>query len=72
MEHAEFSLSDEKADIIQIWFRPPEIGLEPAYQNFSLPENGLITVLGGESDDTFHNNMNCQVRLPIARTNRHL
>jgi redox-sensitive bicupin YhaK (pirin superfamily) len=61
MQHAEFSLNDSKADIIQIWFRPPEAGLEPAYQNFKLPDNTLTTVLGGDSDDTFHSTMTCQI-----------
>lgn len=61
MQHAEFSLSDNQADIIQIWFRPPQNGLEPAYQNFTLNEGKLTTVLGGGDDDTFNSTMTCQV-----------
>jgi len=61
MQHAEFSLSDSKADIIQIWFRPPHEGLTPAYQNFKLQPGQLDTVLGGKKDDTFDSNMTCQV-----------
>lgn len=61
MQHAEFSLNDTQADIIQIWFLPPEIGLEPAYRNFKLEPGKMTTVLGGQGDDTFHSNMCCKV-----------
>lgn len=61
MQHAEFSLSDSQADIIQIWFRPPQNGLEPAYQNFTLNKGELTTVLGGSNNDTFDSTMTCQV-----------
>lgn len=61
MQHAEFSLSDSKADIIQIWFKPPQRGLTPAYQNFKLKPGQLTTVLGGTNDDSFDSNMTCQV-----------
>jgi len=36
MQHAEFSLEDRKAELVQIWFLPPERGLTPNYPNFSL------------------------------------
>lgn len=61
MQHAEFSLSDSKADIIQIWFRPPQNGLTPAYQNFTLKPDQMTTVLGGKEDDSFDSTMTCQV-----------
>lgn len=62
MEHAEFSVTDEKAGIVQIWFLPPQKGLTPAYQNFSLPEGEMTTVLGGnQGKETFDNNMTCQI-----------
>ena len=60
MEHAEFNLNDTPADIAQIWFKPPETGLEPAYKNFKLADDRLTPVLGGEND-TFESNMVCQV-----------
>lgn len=61
MQHAEFSLSDTKADIIQIWFKPPETGLKPSYRNFILKKHELTTVLGGNSNNTFNSKMTCQV-----------
>ena len=61
MQHAEFSLNDSQAEIVQIWFRPPATGLAPAYQNFKLNAGELTTVLGGDNDDTFDSNMTCQV-----------
>lgn len=59
MQHSEFSLTNEKAHIIQIWFLPPKNGLKPAYQNFDFEEGKLTTVLGGK--DTFNSNMICKV-----------
>lgn len=61
MQHAEFSVTDRKAEIIQIWFRPPEKGLEPVYQSFKLEEGALTTVLGGGADSAFHSTMSCQI-----------
>ncbi len=61
MQHAEFSLNDTKADIIQIWFKPPKTGLKPSYRNFTLKKNELTTVLGGDGDNTFDSTMTCQV-----------
>lgn len=61
MQHAEFNVNDTPSEITQIWFMPPENGLEPAYQNFTLKEGELTTVLGGKNDGTFHNNMTVQV-----------
>jgi len=60
MQHSEFNLTDTPADIAQIWFRPPALGLEPAYKNFRLNPSGLTTVLGGE-DGSFKNHMVCKV-----------
>jgi redox-sensitive bicupin YhaK (pirin superfamily) len=60
MKHAEYNLNDTPADIAQIWFRPPKIGLDPAYKNFKLSENELTTVLGGEGG-SFDSNMVCKV-----------
>jgi len=61
MQHSEFSLNNRQADFIQIWFRPPETGLTPSYQNFQLTEGELTTVLGGTDGDSFHSNMLCRV-----------
>ena len=60
MQHSEFNLNDTAADIAQIWFKPPKIGLEPAYKNFKLSKNELTTVLGG-MDGSFDSNMICKV-----------
>ncbi|MGC9460687.1 pirin family protein [Vibrio genomosp. F10] len=66
MQHAEFNLHDTPADIAQIWFKPPEKGLEPAYKNFKLSDSGLTTVLGG-TDGSFISNMVCKVGyLPVG------
>ncbi|GAB3517138.1 pirin family protein [Photobacterium alginatilyticum] len=61
MQHAEFSRNNTKAEILQIWFLPPETGLEPAYQNFALKQGDLTTVLGGNNGESFNSNMVCQV-----------
>ncbi|OLQ74289.1 Pirin-like protein [Photobacterium proteolyticum] len=61
MQHAEFSMNNTKAEILQIWFLPPETGLEPAYQNFALKQGELATVLGGNGGESFRSNMVCQV-----------
>lgn len=58
IEHAEFNLGDTPADIAQIWFKPPKLGLKPDYKNFKLSD-GLTTVLGGE-DGSFDSNMVCK------------
>jgi len=60
MQHSEFNLNDTPADIAQIWFRPPKIGLNPAYKNFKLSKDGLTAVLGGENG-SFNSNMICKV-----------
>ncbi len=62
IQHAEFSLNGQKADLVQIWFLPPEKGLAPAYQDFTLRKGEMTTVLGG-SGDTFKNAMTCQIGL---------
>lgn len=61
IEHEEFNLDDSKTDIIQIWFRPPATGLDPAYQEFKLDENNLTTVLGDNDPKRFHSNMTCKI-----------
>lgn len=61
MQHAEFSVDDAKAGIVQLWFLPPKPGLEPAYHNVPLPEDRLTTVLGGADDGTFDSHMHCQI-----------
>ncbi len=61
MQHSEYNMNDTNSEFIQIWFRPPETGLSPAYQDFELHESGLTTVLGGKNDDTFNSNMICQI-----------
>ncbi|WP_310618369.1 pirin family protein [Flexibacterium corallicola] len=61
IEHAEFSLNGEPADLVQMWFNPPKKGLTPAYQDFKLDKNKLTTVLGGNSSETFDNTMTCKV-----------
>ena len=60
MTHSEFSTSDSIAKFAQIWFLPPQIGLEPGYKEFSIESNGLTTVHGGDGN-TFDNNMTCQI-----------
>lgn len=61
IEHAEFNLNSEKTDLVQMWFAPPEIGLEPVYQEYVLNENGMTSVLGGAGSDNFESNMLCQI-----------
>ena len=60
MQHAEYNLDNTPADFVQIWFMPPEPGLEPVYKNFALNDNQLTTVLGGKFG-SFNNTMSCQV-----------
>ncbi|RLA65445.1 MAG: Pirin-like protein [Epsilonproteobacteria bacterium] len=62
MTHSEFSMSDEKADFVQIWFRPPQNDLNPEYKNFAIEGNQLITVHGGEGD-TLKSSMTCKIGL---------
>ncbi len=61
MQHSEFNIRDTNAEFVQLWFLPPETDLHPDYQDIKLHASGLKTVLGGEDDGTFHNNMVCQV-----------
>ncbi|WP_371185777.1 pirin family protein [Thalassotalea maritima] len=61
MQHSEFNLTDNAAEIIQLWFLPPSKGLSPAYQNIVLQEGELTTVLGDVDKGTFDNNMLCQI-----------
>ncbi|MAX44671.1 MAG: Pirin-like protein [Alteromonadaceae bacterium] len=68
MTHSEFSVLDEKADFIQMWFNPPAAGLQPGYYNYSLEHDELVTVLGGENETSFNSNMRCQVGF-IAESN---
>lgn len=63
MEHAEFSLSESRADILQLWFLPPQKNLTPAYQDFDLQAGEFTTVLGGSAKNRFDSNMTCQVGL---------
>ncbi|KZL21380.1 Quercetin 2,3-dioxygenase [Pseudovibrio axinellae] len=63
IEHAEFSLNGEKADLVQLWFSPPENDLEPGYQEYKLESGKMTTVLGGHDDSVFANNMTCEVGL---------
>ena len=60
IQHAEFNLGDKHADFAQLWFRPPQQGLEPAYRNIKLSHERLTTVLGGHND-SFDSNMACKV-----------
>lgn len=59
MQHSEFSMTDESARIIQVWFLPPKNGLKPDYQAFDLQKGKITTVLGGKNN--FHSNMICKV-----------
>lgn len=61
MRHSEINPDDSKADFVQIWFLPPERGLAPDYQNISLEDGKLTTVLGADCDECFDNNMICKV-----------
>lgn len=62
MTHSEVSPNDNRADFVQIWFLPPEQDLTPDYQNITLEENQLTTVLGGGDDPLrFANEMTCKI-----------
>ena len=61
MRHLEVNTGDGEADFTQIWFLPPERGLSPDYQNISLEDGKLTTVLGGNCSECFDNNMTCEV-----------
>jgi len=61
MRHSEINPNDGKADFVQMWFLPPTQNLTPDYRNFSLKDGTLNTVLGGDCDTCFDNNMTCQV-----------
>jgi redox-sensitive bicupin YhaK (pirin superfamily) len=61
MRHSEINPDDSKAEFVQIWFLPPEQGLPPDYQNISLDDGKLKTVLGGDCAECFDNNMTCKV-----------
>lgn len=67
MRHAEFSITNEKAELAQIWFRPPKKGLKPDYKSFSIDGIGLTTVYGGEND-SFDSNMTCKLGFLEAGT----
>lgn len=60
MQHSEFSVDDNSAEFTQLWFAPPKNGLTPDYQNFTLKEGELITVLGGQGS-SFDSKMLCKV-----------
>jgi hypothetical protein len=60
MRHSEINPDDSKAEFVQIWFLPPEQGLSPDYQNISLEEGKLTTVLGAGCARCFDNNMTCK------------
>ena len=60
MEHSEYSITDQPSDAVQIWFRPPSIGLAPGYKNFKLNESEVTPVFGGESG-SFESRMTCKV-----------
>lgn len=61
MQHSEFNLEKENSAIYQLWFKPPEKGLNPEYQNYDIPEGNMNTVLGGNTLNTFNSNMHCQI-----------
>lgn len=63
IKHSEFSLNGEAADLVQIWFKPPSNGLEPAYKDIVLEKNKMTTVLGGNDPNSFHSTMTCQIGL---------
>lgn len=50
MTHSEFSITNEKSELLQIWFIPPENSSEPKYKKISINETGFITVYGGYSN----------------------
>lgn len=60
MTHAEFSVTDKKAEIAQMWFKPPKNGLRPEYKEFKIEGTGLMTVHGGD-ESTFDSNMVCKI-----------
>ncbi|BCG63202.1 MAG: hypothetical protein methR_P0896 [Methyloprofundus sp.] len=65
MLHSEINTDNAPAKFVQIWFLPPQNGLTPAYQDFSLLPNKLTTVLDGDSSHEasahFDNQMTCQI-----------
>ncbi len=60
IEHAEFNLKNEKTDLVQMWFMPPQKGLKPGYKDYTLNKNGMTSVLGGEAEN-FNSKMHCQI-----------
>jgi redox-sensitive bicupin YhaK (pirin superfamily) len=61
MRHSEINPDAIAAEFVQIWFLPPEQGLSPDYQNISLEDGKLTTVLGAGCAKCFDNNMTCKV-----------
>lgn len=62
MRHSEFSNKPEKAEFVQLWFAPPINNLEAAHQNFDLSiKDGVKTVLGGNAEACFANDIHCQI-----------
>jgi len=62
LQHAEFNLTNQRTDLVQIWFLPPKRGLTPEYRDIALEQGRMTTVLGG-SDGTFESEMTCQIGL---------
>ncbi|MEP3247517.1 MAG: pirin family protein [Sneathiella sp.] len=61
IEHSEFNLNDTPTDLVQMWFSPPAKGLDPDYRDYTLQEDGMITVLGEDNTDAFESSMRCQI-----------
>ena len=61
IEHSEFNLNNEKAELVQMWFAPPKTGLEPEYKEYTLNKNGMTSVLGGPNSENFDSTMHCQI-----------
>lgn len=62
LHHAEFNLTGQHTELVQIWFLPPKRGLRPEYRDIALEQGRITTVLGG-SDGTFESKMTCQIGL---------
>ena len=62
LQHAEFNLTSQPTDLVQIWFLPPKRGLTPQYRDIVLEQGRMTTVLGG-SEGTFESKMTCQIGL---------
>ncbi len=55
MMHNEVNPDTERNRMLQIWFLPPQRGLDPAYKTYSLNQGETVTILGGDDGESFDN-----------------